>query len=106
MFSVKTLPYFILIILVLQNDMPRGFRSNRRVSTVLQQQMQALEQIRPSLQADGGDVKLISVEDDGVVKVQLQGACHGCPMSQMTLQMGIKTNLQEMVPGVTDVVAV
>jgi len=41
-----------------------------------------------------------------VVKVQLQGACHGCPMSQMTLQMGIKTNLQEMVPGVTDVVAV
>jgi Fe-S cluster biogenesis protein NfuA len=66
----------------------------------------ALEKIRPSLQADGGDVKLISVEDDGVVKVQLQGACHGCPMSQMTLQMGIKTNLQEMVPGVTDVVAV
>jgi len=67
---------------------------------------QALEKIRPSLQTDGGDVKLVSVEDDGVVKVQLQGACFGCPMSQMTLQMGIKTNLQEMVPEVTDVVAV
>ncbi len=66
----------------------------------------ALEKIRPSLQADGGDVKLISVDDNGVVKVRLEGACFGCPMSQMTLQHGIKKNLQEMVPEVTDVQAV
>ena len=66
----------------------------------------ALEKIRPSLQADGGDVKLVSVDNNGVVKVKLQGACFGCPMSQMTLQQGIKTNLQELVPEVTDVVGV
>ena len=67
---------------------------------------QALEKIRPSLQADGGDVKLVSVDDNGVVRVQMQGACYGCPMAQITLQQGIKANLQEMVPEVTDVVAV
>ena len=67
---------------------------------------QALEKIRPSLQADGGDVELVSVDDSGLVKVRLQGACHGCPMSQITLQQGIKRNLQDMVPEVTDVVSV
>ena len=66
----------------------------------------ALEQIRPSLQADGGDVKLVSVDGNGVVKVQLQGACYGCPMSQMTLEFGIKQNLKQLVPEVTDVVSV
>ncbi len=67
---------------------------------------EALEKIRPSLQADGGDVELVAIEDDGTVKVRLTGACHGCPMSQMTLHHGIKTNLQQMVPGVTEVVSV
>lgn len=66
----------------------------------------ALEQIRPSLQADGGDVKLVSVDGNGVVNVQLQGACYGCPMSQMTLEFGIKQNLKQLVPEVTDVVSV
>ncbi|UCE05942.1 MAG: NifU family protein [bacterium] len=66
---------------------------------------QALNNIRPALQADGGDVKLISVED-GVVKVKLQGACYGCPMSQLTLQHGIERSLKEMVPGVKEVVAI
>ena len=66
----------------------------------------ALEQIRPSLQADGGDVKLVSVDGNGVVKVQLQGACYGCPMSQITLEFGIKQNLKQLVPEVTDVVSV
>lgn len=65
----------------------------------------ALDQIRPSLQADGGDVVLVGI-DDGVVKVRLTGACHGCPMSQMTLEHGIKKNLKEMVPEVIDVVSV
>ncbi|WP_251178727.1 NifU family protein [Adlercreutzia agrestimuris] len=63
-----------------------------------------LELIRPSLQADGGDVKFISVDEDGVVTVELQGACKGCPMSQMTLANGVERILKERVPGVTRVV--
>ena len=66
----------------------------------------ALEKVRPSLQADGGDVKLIDVGDDGVVKVQLQGACAGCPMSQMTLKMGIEKILKQNIPEVTSVESV
>ena len=61
-----------------------------------------LEQIRPSLQADGGDVELLDIED-GVVKVRLQGACSGCPMSAMTLQMGIERILKNQVPEVKSV---
>lgn len=56
-----------------------------------------LEQIRPSLQADGGDVELIEVDDQGVVKVKLTGACGSCPMSQMTLKQGIERILKEKV---------
>ena len=63
----------------------------------------ALEKIRPSLQADGGDVELIEVGEDGVVRVRLQGACAGCPMSQMTLKMGIEKLLKEEIPEVTTV---
>ena len=66
----------------------------------------ALEKVRPSLQADGGDVKLIDVSDDGVVKVTLQGACAGCPMSQMTLKMGIEKILKQNIPEVTSVESV
>jgi Fe-S cluster biogenesis protein NfuA len=65
----------------------------------------ALEKVRPSLQADGGDVQLIDVGDDGVVKVILQGACAGCPMSQMTLKSGIEKILKQNVPEVTSVVS-
>jgi Fe-S cluster biogenesis protein NfuA len=61
--------------------------------------------IRPFLQADGGDVELVDV-DDGVVKVRLQGACKGCPMSTITLQQGIARILKEQIPEVKDVVAV
>jgi len=63
----------------------------------------ALEDVRPSLQADGGDVKFISVTTDGKVSVKLQGACHGCPMAQLTLKQGIERYLKEQVPGVTSV---
>ncbi|MEF9925523.1 MAG: NifU family protein [Raoultibacter sp.] len=63
-----------------------------------------LELIRPSLQADGGDVKLIDVDQDGTVTVELQGACKGCPMSQMTLANGVERILKERVPGVLRVV--
>jgi Fe-S cluster biogenesis protein NfuA len=66
----------------------------------------ALNKVRPSLQADGGDVQLIDVDDQGVVKVKLTGACGGCPMSQMTLKMGIEKILKQQVPEVTRVESV
>ncbi|MBN1381101.1 MAG: NifU family protein [Deltaproteobacteria bacterium] len=65
-----------------------------------------IQDIRPSLQADGGDVELVDVTDDGIVQVKLLGACHGCPMSQMTLKLGIEKHLQKIVPGVKSVVSV
>jgi Fe-S cluster biogenesis protein NfuA len=66
---------------------------------------QALNKIRPALQADGGDVELVGV-DNGIVKVRLTGACGGCPMSQMTLKMGIERHLRKEVPEVKSVEAV
>ena len=66
----------------------------------------ALNKIRPALNADGGDVKLIDVSDDGIVKVQLTGACGGCPMSQMTLKMGIERTLKQEIPEVKEVVSI
>jgi Fe-S cluster biogenesis protein NfuA len=66
---------------------------------------QALEEVRPSLQVDGGDVELVDVEN-GVVKVRLLGHCAGCPMSQMTLKMGIESYLKKKVPGVKSVESV
>ncbi len=65
----------------------------------------ALAQIRPMLQADGGDVELVGIEE-GVVKVRLKGACAGCPISQMTLKQGIERLLKEQIPEVKEVVAV
>lgn len=65
----------------------------------------ALAQIRPVLQADGGDVELVEV-NDGVVKLKLKGACGHCPMSAITLKQGIERTLKEQVPEVTEVIAV
>ena len=65
-----------------------------------------IDRIRPNLQADGGDVELIDVGDDGVVKVRLVGACHGCPMAQMTLKNGIEKSLKQEIPAVKSVVSV
>ena len=67
---------------------------------------QALSEVRPALQADGGDVELVDVTPDGVVKVKLTGACHGCPMAGMTLRQGIENHLKERVPEVTSVESV
>ena len=66
----------------------------------------ALEKVRPSLQADGGDVQFVEVDENGVVKVRLTGACHGCPMSQMTLKMGIERILMQSIPEVKGVESV
>ena len=65
----------------------------------------SLDQVRPALMADGGNVELIEVED-GVVKVKLTGACSGCPMSQMTLKLGIERHLKKEIPEIKEVVAV
>ena len=66
----------------------------------------AIEEIRPHLKADGGDVELVEVTDDGVVKVKLLGACEGCPMREMTLTHGIKKFIKERVPEIKEVEAV
>lgn len=65
-----------------------------------------LNLIRPAVQADGGDIELVDVSNDGTVQVRFHGACHGCPSSNMTLQHGIERNLREKVEEVTRVVAV
>jgi Fe-S cluster biogenesis protein NfuA len=66
----------------------------------------AIDLIRPSLQADGGDVELVDVSEDGIVKVRLNGACRGCPMSQMTLKMGIEKMIKKQIPDIKEVIAV
>jgi Fe-S cluster biogenesis protein NfuA len=67
---------------------------------------QALDKIRPMLMADGGNVELVEVTDDGVVKLKLTGTCGCCPMSQMTLKMGIEKILKEAVPEIKEVIAI
>ncbi len=62
-----------------------------------------IQEIRPNLQADGGDIELVDVTADGVVKVRLQGACHGCPGAAMTLKMGVERLLKSRIPEVTSV---
>ena len=65
-----------------------------------------INMIRPAVQADGGDIELVDVSPDGVVQIRFHGACHGCPSSTMTLQMGIERHVRERVPEVTQVVPV
>ncbi len=66
----------------------------------------AIAKVRPMLQADGGNVELVEVTDDGIVKVRLKGACSGCPMSQMTLKNGIERIIKQEVPEVKTVQSV
>jgi len=63
----------------------------------------AIQNIRPQLQADGGDIEFVSVSPEGKVKVRLTGACNGCPMSQITLKQGVERFLKDTVPGVVSV---
>jgi Fe-S cluster biogenesis protein NfuA len=67
---------------------------------------ETLDVIRPALQADGGDIVLLGVDDDGVVSVQLVGACGTCPVSTVTMKAGVERILKDRVPGVTEVVSV
>jgi Fe-S cluster biogenesis protein NfuA len=71
-----------------------------------EQVQKAIDLVRPGLQADGGDIELVDVSTDGVVKVKLTGACQGCPMSQMTLKMGIEKIIKQQVPDIKEVISV
>ena len=75
--------------------------------TVKEQVEQCIEEVRPQLQADGGDIELVDVDEDtGVVRVELQGACRGCPYSQLTLTGYVERVLKERIPGVQQVINV
>ncbi|MDH5686978.1 MAG: NifU family protein [Candidatus Bathyarchaeota archaeon] len=67
---------------------------------------EVINEIRPRLRADGGDIELVDVDDEGVVKVKLKGACAGCPMSQMTIQWGVERYLKKKIPEVKRVEAI
>lgn len=74
--------------------------------SVKQRVADVLDLIRPAIQADGGDVQLIDVDENGVVRVRLHGACVGCPSSAVTLTLGIERNLKDKIPEVAEVVCV
>ena len=81
---------------------PNKWQRHPGEDTMQERVKAVLDKIRPSLQADGGDVELVAVED-GIVKVRLKGACAGCPMSQMTLKNGIEKYLKREIPEVVAV---
>ena len=83
-----------------------GCGKNKGEKTFKEQVQDIIDAVRPNLQAHGGDVELISVEQDNTVKVRLQGACSGCPGAKMTLKMGIERLLKEHIPQVKEVIAV
>ena len=65
-----------------------------------------LNKIRPSIQADGGDVELVNIREDNVIEVRLTGACNGCPMATLTLKAGIERVMKEEIPEVVEVIQV
>lgn len=81
-------------------------RQWKEIPIVYDKVLEALEIVRPTLVADGGDVELVEVTEQGIVRVRLQGTCHGCPMSMMTLKNGIERIVKEQVPGIVAVEAV
>ncbi len=77
------------------------------MSNILEQIEAVLAQIRPALNQDGGGIEVVEVDEaNGIVRVRLQGACVGCPMSQVTLKMGVEAALQDALPWVKEVIAV
>jgi Fe-S cluster biogenesis protein NfuA len=83
----------------------KGLKYNANIKEdVMREKVEAvLDDIRPALQADGGDIELVDVTPDGIVKVRLTGACGGCPMSTMTLKMGVERQLKKSIPEVKGV---
>jgi Fe-S cluster biogenesis protein NfuA len=72
-------------------------------SSIRERVLNALERVRPYLQSDGGDISLVDISDDNIVKVKLQGACHGCPFSIQTLKAGVEQALMQEVPEIKSV---
>ena len=79
---------------------------SEQVATLQERVEEALERIRPAIQMDGGDVQVVEVTEDGVVTVQLMGACGGCPMSTLTLKAGIERLIRQQVPEVKEIIAI
>lgn len=77
-----------------------------KFDTIREKVIQGLDYIRPYLHADGGDISLVEITEDLTVKVQLQGACHGCPMSMQTLKAGVEQTLKKIAPEIKEVVNV
>lgn len=84
---------------------PEAQAEQQTEQTLQQRVAEHLEKIRPAVQMDGGDIRLVGVDENGVVSVELQGACVGCPSSTMTLKMGIERYLRDRIPEVTEVVS-
>jgi Fe-S cluster biogenesis protein NfuA len=82
-----------------------GLNNIRSINMIKEKVEKALNDVRPSLQADGGDVELVDVENN-IVKVRLKGACAGCPMSQMTLKQGIERYIKKLIPEIISVESV
>ena len=82
-----------------------GVKVDDMSETVSERVKEALKQVRPQLQADGGDIEYVGF-NNGIVKVKLKGSCSGCPMSAMTLQWGVENFLKKRIPEVTKVEAV
>ena len=87
----------------LLTDSEKPVKEDIRMKEAVQK---VIDRIRPNLQANGGDVELINVTDDGVGKVRLTGACHGCPMAQLTLKNGIEKIVKQEIPAVKSVISV
>lgn len=79
---------------------------DRPIEDVKNDVVDIIRQIRPAVQGDGGDIELVDVTDEGIVKVKLLGACIGCPSAAITLKMGVEQSLRDNVPEVTEVVCV
>ncbi len=75
-------------------------------NSLIEKVSKALERVRPYLQSDGGDIELVEITPENIVKVRLTGACHGCPYSMMTLKAGVEQSLMKEVPEIREVVAV
>jgi Fe-S cluster biogenesis protein NfuA len=80
--------------------------SSTSTKTIFQKVEDALQTIRPYLEADGGDVKILNISEDGVVKLELLGACGSCPMSTMTLRAGVEEAIKRAVPEIIKVEAI
>ena len=83
-----------------------GHDSDSRADNLAERVASALQVIRPMMRLDGGDVELVDVDDNGVVRIRLHGACVGCPSSPVTVSLGIERGLKERVPEVTQVICV